>query len=181
MLDAQGRITEADDAIAALAESHHPKIETYDDLLYLILHGILPYRFVDHTHADAVLSVSNAPDGEKRVRDIYGDKVAMIPYVMPGFALAKKTNEISRANPDVEGLILLKHGIFTMGATAEEAYVRMIDLVTMAEQRLAKAERWEDIGIGAGISVVTIGSTVDASIGAATISGVLPSDWRSTW
>src|SRR6266403_645962 len=63
------------------------------------------------------------------------------PDLMPGFALAKKANEVSRANPDVEGLILLKHGIFSMGATAEEAYVRMIDLVTLAEQRLAKATR----------------------------------------
>ncbi|MBV8186897.1 MAG: bifunctional aldolase/short-chain dehydrogenase, partial [Alphaproteobacteria bacterium] len=65
----------------------------------------------------------------------------LVPYIMPGFALAKKASEVAHAHPEVEGLILLKHGIFSMGANAEEAYARMIDLVTLAEQRLAKATR----------------------------------------
>ena len=72
---------------------------------------------------------------------MFGKRAALVPYIMPGFALAKKASEVSRAHPDAEGLILLKHGIFSMGATAEEAYVRMIDLVTLAEKRLAKATR----------------------------------------
>jgi rhamnose utilization protein RhaD (predicted bifunctional aldolase and dehydrogenase)/NAD(P)-dependent dehydrogenase (short-subunit alcohol dehydrogenase family) len=88
-----------------------------------------------------VLALTDQPDGAELAADLYGTRAALVPYVMPGFALARKTAEIAKANPDVEGLILLKHGIFSMGATAEEAYVRMIDLVTMAEQRLAKATR----------------------------------------
>ncbi len=116
------------------SKSPNPSVET-------LLHAFLPHKFIDHTHSNAVLALTDQPDGEALAADVYGKRAALVPYVMPGFALAKKTNEIARANPDVEGLILLKHGIFSMGATAEEAYVRMIDLVTLAEKRLAKATR----------------------------------------
>ncbi len=116
------------------AKSPNPSVET-------LLHAFLPHKFIDHTHSNAVLSLTDQPDGEALAADLYGKRAALVPYVMPGFALAKKTSEIAKANPDVEGLILLKHGIFSMGATAEEAYVRMIGLVTMAEKRLAKATR----------------------------------------
>ena len=116
------------------SKSPNPSVET-------LLHAFLPHKFIDHTHSNAVLALTDQPDGEALAADVYGKRAALVPYVMPGFALAKKTNEISRANPDVEGLILLKHGIFSMGATAEEAYVRMIDLVTLAEKRLARETR----------------------------------------
>ena len=116
------------------AKSPNPSVET-------LLHAFLPHKFIDHTHSNAVLALTDQPDGEALAADLYGKRAALVPYVMPGFALAKKCSEVGQANPDVEGLILLKHGIFSMGATAEEAYVRMIDLVTMAEQRLAKATR----------------------------------------
>ena len=106
-----------------------------------MLHAFLPHKFIDHTHSNAVLSLTDQPDGEALARDVFGKRAALVPYVMPGFALAKKASEVSRAHPDVEGLILLKHGIFSMGATAEEAYVRMIDLVTLAEKRLARETR----------------------------------------
>jgi rhamnose utilization protein RhaD (predicted bifunctional aldolase and dehydrogenase)/NAD(P)-dependent dehydrogenase (short-subunit alcohol dehydrogenase family) len=116
------------------SKAPNPSVET-------LLHAFLPHKFIDHTHSNAVLALTDQPDGEELARDLYGKRVALVPYVMPGFALAKTTSEIARANPDVEGLILLKHGIFSMGATAEEAYTRMIDLVTLAEKRLAKATR----------------------------------------
>ncbi|HTB35966.1 MAG TPA: class II aldolase/adducin family protein, partial [Reyranella sp.] len=114
------------------AKSPNPSVET-------LLHAFLPHKFIDHTHSNAVLALTDQPDGEALARDVFGKRAALVPYIMPGFALAKKASEVSRANPDVEGLVLVKHGIFSMGATAEEAYVRMIDLVTMAEQRLAEA------------------------------------------
>jgi rhamnose utilization protein RhaD (predicted bifunctional aldolase and dehydrogenase)/NAD(P)-dependent dehydrogenase (short-subunit alcohol dehydrogenase family) len=116
------------------AKSPNPSVET-------LLHAFLPHKFIDHTHSNAVLALTDQPDGEALAADLYGKRAALVPYVMPGFALAKKCSEVGKANPDVEGLILLKHGIFSMGATAEEAYVRMIDLVTLAEKRLAKATR----------------------------------------
>lgn len=116
------------------SKSPNPSVET-------LLHAFLPHKFIDHTHSNAVLSLTDQPDGEALARDVFGKRAALVPYVMPGFALAKRTDEIAAAHPDVEGLILLKHGIFSMGATAEEAYVRMIDLVTLAERRLAKETR----------------------------------------
>jgi rhamnose utilization protein RhaD (predicted bifunctional aldolase and dehydrogenase)/NAD(P)-dependent dehydrogenase (short-subunit alcohol dehydrogenase family) len=116
------------------SKAPNPSVET-------LLHAFLPHKFIDHTHSNAVLALTDQPDGAELAADLYGKRAALVPYVMPGFALAKKCSEVGRAHPDVEGLILLKHGIFTMGETAEDAYVRMIDLVTMAEQRLAKATR----------------------------------------
>ena len=87
-----------------------------------------------------MLSLTDQPDGEALAADVFGKRAALVPYVMPGFALAKKTDEIARANPDAEGLVLLKHGIFSMGATAEEAYVRRVWAVTGGDVRKAAAQ-----------------------------------------
>ena len=115
-----------------------------------ILHAILPHPYVDHTHADAVLAVSNAPDGEKRIRDIYGDRVAVMPYVMAGFDLAKHcAREFPRqAGKRTEGMVLLSHGIFAFGSDARESYERMIELVSMAEEYLRKHRAWEVVREG---------------------------------
>lgn len=103
-----------------------------------ILHALLPYKFVDHSHADAVVSVTNTADGEARIREIYGEDVVVIPYVMPGFDLARAV--ASRfpleATPRTQGMVLMNHGIFSFGATARESYERMIALVARAERYL---------------------------------------------
>ena len=114
-----------------------PSVET-------ILHAILPHKYVDHTHADAVLAVSNAPDGEKRIRDIYGDRAVVIPYVMAGFDLAAYcAREFPRqAGKHTVGMILLSHGVFSFGAEARESYELMIELVSMAERYLAAHKAW---------------------------------------
>jgi rhamnose utilization protein RhaD (predicted bifunctional aldolase and dehydrogenase)/NAD(P)-dependent dehydrogenase (short-subunit alcohol dehydrogenase family) len=105
-----------------------------------ILHAILPYKYVDHTHADALLAVTNTQDGEERIRDIYGDDVVIIPYVMPGFDLARLCAQkfAADAHPSTIGMVLLKHGIFSFGNTAKESYERMIALVGRAEAYLDK-------------------------------------------
>ena len=105
-----------------------------------ILHALLPYRYVDHTHADAVLAVTNTVDGERRVREIYGDDVVVIPYVMPGFELARLcAREYPRqAHARTVGMVLLNHGIFSFGDTARESYERMIALVARAEDYLGR-------------------------------------------
>jgi len=109
-----------------------------------ILHAILPHKYVDHTHADAVLSVSNSPDGEKRVRDIYGDRVVVIPYVMPGFDLAAycAREYPQQKTKNTIGMVLLSHGVFSFAAEAKESYELMIELVTMAEKYLAAQKAW---------------------------------------
>src|SRR5207244_777538 len=87
------------------------------------------------------LALTDQPEGEALCREVYDGRMALVPYIMPGFALAKKAAEIHDANPRVEGLILLKHGIFTLGASAREAYERMIAMVTLAEERLQRGRR----------------------------------------
>ena len=111
-----------------------PSVET-------LLHAFLPHKFIDHTHSTAVLAISDQPDGDKICREVYGKRMGHVPYIMPGFQLAKKAAEIYEQDPSVEGLILEKHGIFTFGATAREAYERMIDRVTDAETRLQKTRK----------------------------------------
>ena len=105
-----------------------------------ILHAIIPQRFVDHTHADAILALTNNPNGREHVRNVFGDDVVVIPYVMPGFLLAKLcAEEFPRQYRDgMQGMILLQHGIFTFGDTAQESYERMIALVSRAEAYLAR-------------------------------------------
>lgn len=104
-----------------------------------ILHALIPAPWVDHTHADAVVTLTNTPDGPARVRAVYGDRVLFVPYVMPGFVLARAVRDLiaDRDLGAVEGMILEHHGVFTWGATARESYERMIALVTEAERHLA--------------------------------------------
>src|SRR5688572_22843516 len=96
-----------------------------------ILHALLPYKYADHTHADAVLAITNTGDGERRIAEIYGETVVVIPYVMPGFDLARLCAELfpGGAGPHTIGMVLMNHGIFSFGATARESYERMVGLV----------------------------------------------------
>lgn len=115
-----------------------PSVET-------ILHAALPYRYVDHTHADAVLAISDSRDGEARIRACYGDSVVVIPYVMPGFELARLVAERfpAEAHAGTRGMVLLQHGIFSFGDSAEESYLRMIELVAQAEDYLRSEGAWD--------------------------------------
>lgn len=112
----------------------NPSVET-------LLHAFLPQKFIDHTHANAVLSLTDQPDGEAIVRELYGDRVAYIPYIMPGFLLARTAARIVRETPGVKGMVLLKHGIFSFDDDGRTAYELMIDFVSMAEERLARGRR----------------------------------------
>ncbi|MEZ4589322.1 MAG: bifunctional aldolase/short-chain dehydrogenase [Gemmatimonadales bacterium] len=105
-----------------------------------ILHAIIPHAFVDHTHADAVVAVSNTPNGRERIESIYGDRVLIVPYVMPGFVLAKTVRELSRGVDweTLEGIVLLNHGVFSFGPDARSSYERMIALVSEAERYLER-------------------------------------------
>jgi rhamnose utilization protein RhaD (predicted bifunctional aldolase and dehydrogenase)/NAD(P)-dependent dehydrogenase (short-subunit alcohol dehydrogenase family) len=107
----------------------NPSVET-------LLHAFLPHKFVDHTHAAAVLSIVDQPDGEALAREVYDGRMGIVAYIAPGFGLAKIAAEVFEQKPDVEGLILHKHGIFTFGNSAREAYERMIEMVSLAESRL---------------------------------------------
>ena len=109
-----------------------------------ILHAILPYKYVDHTHADAVITLCNTPSGEQRIRDVYGERVVVIPYVMPGFDLARLCAQLfpAECTDSTIGMVLMNHGVFSFGATARESYERMIELVTLAEAELKSKQAW---------------------------------------
>jgi rhamnose utilization protein RhaD (predicted bifunctional aldolase and dehydrogenase)/NAD(P)-dependent dehydrogenase (short-subunit alcohol dehydrogenase family) len=109
----------------------NPSVET-------LLHAFLPHKFIDHTHSNAVLALTDQPNGDALCRETFGPKFGYVPYIMPGFDLSKKALEVFNEDPDVEGLILLKHGIFTFGKTADQAYGRMIRAVTKAETKIRK-------------------------------------------
>ncbi|MCA1644165.1 MAG: bifunctional aldolase/short-chain dehydrogenase [Chloroflexi bacterium] len=114
-----------------------PSVET-------IMHALLPYQFVDHTHADALMAITNTVDGDRRARDIYGDTVVVLPYVMPGFDLARVAADRFpvESGPNTIGMVLLNHGFFSFGGTARESYERMIDLVSAAEEYLQAQHAW---------------------------------------
>ncbi len=112
----------------------NPSVET-------LLHAFLPHKFIDHVHSTAVLALTDQPDNKVLVQDVYGGRVAYVPYTIPGFALAKSVADVFDNNPGVEGLVLLQHGIFTVGDSARQAYERMIEFVTMAEERLTRQRK----------------------------------------
>jgi rhamnose utilization protein RhaD (predicted bifunctional aldolase and dehydrogenase)/NAD(P)-dependent dehydrogenase (short-subunit alcohol dehydrogenase family) len=117
-----------------LLESRAP-----DPSVEVLVHAFLPHRVIDHTHANAVLSLTNQADGAEICAEVFGGRAAVVPYAMSGLTLAKRVHAVFEANPEVEGLILMRHGIVTFGDTAAESYGRMIDLVSLAEARLAQA------------------------------------------
>ena len=111
-----------------------PSVET-------LSHAFLPHKFVNHSHATAILSVTNQKNGEELCKDIFGQKMGIVPYIMPGFDLAKRTLEVFQQDPDVDGLILLNHGIFTFADDAKTSYEYMIDAISVAEKKLATGKR----------------------------------------
>ena len=133
------------------ASAPGPSVET-------ILHAILPYKYVDHTHADAVVTITNTPNGLERIKEIYGDRLVIIPYVMPGFDLARVCAErfAAEATDRTVGMVLMNHGIFSFGATAKESYDLMIELVGEAEAYLQAQDAWALPPTAAKISTTSI-------------------------
>jgi rhamnose utilization protein RhaD (predicted bifunctional aldolase and dehydrogenase)/NAD(P)-dependent dehydrogenase (short-subunit alcohol dehydrogenase family) len=127
-----------------------------------ILHGILPFAYVDHTHADAIISLTNTPDPAGTVRAALGDRVPILPYVMPGFdlskAVARLIDGVELSN--VEGIVLLHHGLFTFAHDARSSYERMVTLVGRAEDALKSRGAWfvDVAGDGAdtGVDLVAV-------------------------
>jgi rhamnose utilization protein RhaD (predicted bifunctional aldolase and dehydrogenase) len=107
----------------------------------IMLHAFLPHKFVDHTHATAVLSLIDQPDGEAKCAEVYKGRMGFVPYLMPGFGLARQAIEAFERGKPSNGLILSKHGIVTFGESAREAYERMIEMVSLAEDFIARRRK----------------------------------------
>ena len=113
------------------ANAPNPSVET-------LLHAYLPFKFVDHTHSNAFLSILNQPNSQALITKIFGNKLGIVPYIMPGFSLAKKCLEVFKKDEKVQGLALINHGIFTFGDTAKQSYERMINFVSDVENYISK-------------------------------------------
>jgi len=116
------------------SQAPNPSVET-------LLHAFLPHKFIDHTHANAVLALTDQVMGDVVCEKVFGKQFGLVPYIMPGFDLAKKAFEVYQQNPDVLGLILLKHGIFTFADSAKQAYGRMIRAVSKAEKSIKQQSK----------------------------------------
>lgn len=142
----------------------NPSVET-------ILHAIIPYTFVDHSHADAVVTVTNTPGGRARIEEIYGSNMMIVPYVMPGFILAKTIYEMTQGIDwdRLEGMVLLNHGVFTFHHDPKVAYEKMIEIVSKAEDYLdtmgAKGPSGHEKGAIDSIKVATIRKQVAGLFG----------------
>lgn len=135
------------------AMARHP---APDPSIEAILHAIIPFKYVDHTHADAVVTITNTEKGESLIREIYRNRVLIVPYIKPGFDLGKAIRKrVQHTDWDkFDGIIILHHGVFTFADDARTSYERMIHLATLAEEflgqrgaldRVAKAEAREDL------------------------------------
>jgi len=105
-----------------------------------ILHAIIPFKYVDHTHTDAVVAVSNTALGEQYLKEIFGDEVLLLPYIMPGFVLARQVYQETRDMDwsSIKGIFLMHHGLFTFHDDARTSYENMITLVSRVEEFLAE-------------------------------------------
>ena len=112
------------------AGAPNPSVET-------LLHAFLPHKFIDHSHANAILSILDQKEAERICLEIYGERLAVVPFVMPGFELSKLAAQVQEAHPEAEGLLLLQHGLFTYGDTAKVSYERHVRAVDEAEQYIA--------------------------------------------
>jgi rhamnose utilization protein RhaD (predicted bifunctional aldolase and dehydrogenase)/NAD(P)-dependent dehydrogenase (short-subunit alcohol dehydrogenase family) len=138
LLKLRGRESLSDEEMVRLQRANLIDPASPNPSVEALLHAFIPHKFIDHTHSTAVLALTDQPDGEVLCREVYGARVGYVPYLMPGFGLAKAAAQVFDADPSVEGLILVKHGIFSFGVDARQAYERMIALVSLAEERLAR-------------------------------------------
>ena len=134
----RARKTLSGDAMAKVQRVYLIDPQAPSPSVEMLLHAFMPAKFIDHTHATAVLSLIDQPNAAELTAEVFGGRLGFVPYLMPGFGLARKSAEVFDKNPRVEGLILDKHGIFTFGEDAREAYECMIEFVTRAETRLKK-------------------------------------------
>ena len=138
LLELADRETLTDTEMVAAQKAAMLDIAAPNPSVEAILHALIPFDYVDHTHADAVATLSATPEGEKALRAAFGPKMLIVPYVMPGFILAKTIRELTRSIDwnELEGIVLLNHGLFTFANSAKTAYEKMIELAAKAESYL---------------------------------------------
>lgn len=126
---------------------HKLAFSSPDPSVEALLHAFLPFRYIDHTHADSILILTNQKDGENLLREALGEKVGILPYVTPGIHLAKRVLDLYEQNPGFEAIVVRHHGIFTFAEEARTSYERMIDYVNRAETFIEARTRGKFFGV----------------------------------
>lgn len=119
-----------------MIDSKHPRMS-----IETLLHAFLPFKHVDHTHPDAIISLCCADNGKEIAKEIYGDRFVWVPYVRPGFTLSKMIAEGVKNNPNAELVLMEKHGLVTWGETSEEAYSQTINIINKAESYIQNKQK----------------------------------------
>ncbi len=133
------------------------KLDSAPPSIEALVHAWIPEKFVDHSHSDAILALSSHAKGKQLLKEVFGDSVVILDYAKAGFDLAKIVKELFAKPPaNCKGLILMQHGLFTWGATAEESYAKMIELVTQAEASFIKPAQAESSGEEAQVKYLEI-------------------------
>ena len=108
-------------------DSRTPSIDTP-------LHGLLPFKHIDHLHPDALIAIAAAEDSEKITKEIWGDTMGWVPWQRPGFDLGLKLEKCLNENPSIKGIVLGSHGVFTWGDTSYESYINSLEVIEAASQ-----------------------------------------------
>lgn len=116
------------------ADAPLPSVET-------LLHAFLPHRYIDHSHADAVLALACQPDAQDRLLEVLGEDVLVVPYVKPGFSLAKSVAAAARQNPQSNAVVLLHHGLVTFDDDPRHCYERHIEIVNACEEFVSQTAK----------------------------------------
>ncbi len=170
--------TLADDELVRIQRANLIDPTAPNPSVEILLHAFMPHTFVDHTHANAVLSLVDQPNGAELSAEVYNGRMGFVPYQMPGFGLARTAAAVYEANRDVEGLILDRHGIFTFGASAREAYERMIEMVTRAEERLARRRNSVFVGRDLPERIAAYSEVAPILRGACSLKESVEGAWR---
>lgn len=122
-----------------MIDSKHPRMS-----IETLLHAFLPFKHVDHTHPDAIISLCCADNGKEVANEIFGDRFVWVPYERPGFTLSKMIAKGVKNNPQAELVLMEKHGLVTWGETSKEAYEKTISIITEAEEFIKSRQHEED-------------------------------------
>lgn len=136
----------SDEEMENQLQVHKVNFRSPDPSVEALLHAFLPHRFVDHTHAESLLIMTNQRNGGDLVREVLGDRVGVLPYLRSGYPLAKETIGLYENSPLLEAIVILGHGIFTFAEEARGSYERMIEFVSRVEAYIEERIKGKTVG-----------------------------------
>jgi rhamnose utilization protein RhaD (predicted bifunctional aldolase and dehydrogenase)/NAD(P)-dependent dehydrogenase (short-subunit alcohol dehydrogenase family) len=137
----------SDEQMVVEFRSHCLKPDTAPASIETLVHAFIPKKYIDHCHADAILALTNQPDGQALVREALGSNVTVLDYIKPGFRLAQAAARCFEASPDSRAMVWMRHGLLTWGDTAQESYNATIEIVSQAEEYAARRSKGKIVAV----------------------------------